>query len=48
VGERLRDPARRQALQANLGVRRKTLAEDRSAHLVYGLATATALRLLSK
>ena len=27
---------------------RKTLADDLSAHLVYGLATATALRLLSK
>jgi Protein of unknown function (DUF1440) len=27
---------------------RKTLADDLSAHLVYGLATATALRLLSR
>lgn len=27
---------------------RKTLAKDLSAHLVYGLATATALRLLSR
>jgi uncharacterized membrane protein YagU involved in acid resistance len=26
---------------------RKTLAKDLSAHLVYGLATATAMRLLS-
>ena len=27
---------------------RKTIANDLSAHLVYGLATATALRLLSR